>query len=151
MAVDLTLTEGEEGQHKRQTFVRCYDQELVKIVSSGLIYLLSGKGRVDLTRDEELANKYRQEPNKAAWDELLPRVKLLKNPLHSENTLDFTHGLFVCLQQVYQGTLSGMKMPGDVTPQQVEDAFRGWMKHVCHDLQVFSEGTTHVSDKDPNS
>lgn len=149
MAVDLT--EEEHQQQQRTTFIRCYDQELVKIVSSGLIYLLSGKGRVHLTRDEELANQYRQEPNKAVWDELFERIRDIKNPLHSENTIDFTHGLFVCLQQVFQGTMSGMKLPDDVTAEQVEDAFRGWIRHVCHDLQVFAEGETHVSDKDPNS
>jgi hypothetical protein len=124
-----------------KTIARAYDGELIKVAASSLIYLLSDKSRKQLETDEKLAMSYRSDPgNRTEWEELRKSLQTVKNPLHSDNIQSFTHGLFITLRQVFDGTMTGINLPQGVTEEQKEDAWKSWLFQVANDLVGMSRG-----------
>lgn len=138
------------GESNRHMIVRGYDQSLISTAASTLLYMLSESSLSQLLADKEICESYKREPTKANYDAVMTSVRKIKTPLHTDNRIDFAHGLFVVLQHIFDGVWQGMKFtdPNMGKDQAIKDKnFRIWVKSVAAIIEDMAGGI-HGRGKD---
>lgn len=126
---------------------RCYDQELIKIAASALVYMLSEKTSKDMAHDHKLAMDYKSGPTTANFEAIREQIRKLKNPLHSDAAIPLAHSVFIVLSEIFEATISGINLPPESqTPEIKQRALVAWISELTGMIAMMAEGSTLSSD-----